>query len=85
MRSFANIYSMITNNHKGLVFTKQTKIIYYNTLITINIKTLRIQRQITKHKKHIQIITKPLLIKTKTHISTKRNFNITKLVNYCIF
>ena len=22
MRSFANIYSMITNNHKGLVFTK---------------------------------------------------------------
>jgi hypothetical protein len=34
MRSFANIYSIITNNHKGQYLQKLTKITYYNTLIT---------------------------------------------------
>ena len=34
MRSFANIYSIITNNHKGQYLQKLTKIIYYNTQIT---------------------------------------------------
>ena len=34
MRSFANIYSIITNNHEGHYLQKLTKITYYNTLIT---------------------------------------------------
>jgi hypothetical protein len=34
MRNFANIYSIITNNHKGQYLQKLTKIIYYNTQIT---------------------------------------------------
>jgi hypothetical protein len=34
MRSFANIYSIIINNHKGQYLQKLTKITYYNTLIT---------------------------------------------------
>ena len=34
MRSFANIYSIITNNHECQYLQKLTKIIYYNTLIT---------------------------------------------------
>jgi hypothetical protein len=34
MRSFANIYSIITNNYKSQYLQKLTKITYYNTLIT---------------------------------------------------
>ena len=34
MRRFANIYSIITNNHKGQYLQKLTKIIYHNTQIT---------------------------------------------------
>ena len=34
MRSFTNIYLIITNNHKGKYLQKLTKIIYHNTQIT---------------------------------------------------
>jgi hypothetical protein len=34
MRSFVNIYSITTNNHKGQYLQKLTKIIYHNTQIT---------------------------------------------------
>ena len=72
MRSFANIYSIITNNHKGQYLQKLTKIIYYNTLIT-TLKSIN-----TKHERNyklwqslnilcevLQIFTQWLLIITK--------------------
>ena len=34
MRRFANIYSIITNDHKGQYLQKLTLITYYKTLIT---------------------------------------------------
>ena len=44
MRRFANIHSIITNNHKGQYLQKLTKIIYHNTQI-ITLKRINPKRE----------------------------------------